>query len=88
MSLSLKDDVLNALRGGYQPIVDSSTKSVNWCKLPNKGSNVVNPNYVPPPSMNIHQIKIVNYCKNKHSTKVKAWRIRHGKSCRKNCKFR
>ena len=49
MSLSLKNDILNAVRGGYQPIGDPSTKSVNWSKPPTTGSNAYkpNPNYVP-----------------------------------------
>lgn len=50
MRLSLKNDILNAVRGGYQPIGDPSTKSVNWSKPPTTFSNAYksNPNYAPP----------------------------------------
>lgn len=44
MSLSLKNDILNAVRGGYQPISDSSTNHVNWSKLPTAGSNTYKSN--------------------------------------------
>lgn len=41
MSLNLKNDVLNAVRGGYQPIGDPGTKKVNWSKPPITRSNVM-----------------------------------------------
>ena len=40
MSESLKQDILNAARDGYQPINDPSKQTVDWSKLPTTGSNV------------------------------------------------
>lgn len=52
MSLNLKNDILNVVRGGYQPISDPSTNSVNWSKLPTTGSNTY--------KLNSKQVEYVN----------------------------
>lgn len=121
MSLSLKNDVLNAVQSSYQPIGDPTTKDVNWPKPPTTGSNAFkpNPNYIPPASVNVYPRETVKYWKEralfyyrklralgynpdancvvsysnnfslrKQNTKISTRRIRYGKSCCKNCKFR